>query len=68
MNTVMELARYMSHTDRKALAQLLARAIHEAAPKATLVGLVMTVDIAHLCELLDDIAPRKMQQFVHLFS
>lgn len=68
MNTIQELARYMSHTDRYALAQLLARAIHEAAPKATLVGLVREVDIYHLCELLDDIAPSKLQDFVQLIG
>jgi hypothetical protein len=68
MNTITELARYMSHTDKVALAQLLARAIHETAPKATLVGLVRNVDIAHLCELLDDLAPRKMQDFLYLIG
>jgi len=68
MFTLCELAKRLSPTDRQALAQLLARAIHRVAPREPVVEQVRESNIEELSDKLFELEPRQLQEFVQLIG
>ena len=66
MWTLCELARHLSYEDRCALAQLIARAIHEASPREPVVMQVREVNIEELSGILDNVAPYRFPELWEL--
>lgn len=62
MWTLCELAKHLSYEDRYALAQLIARMIHEAAPKEPVVMQVREANIEELSGILDNVAPHRFPE------